>query len=101
MKRLITSLSLLVVAGLLAGCEQQQRANTATVSDLTKPLSASPTPTVTLPPSVDTRRTDLDRVVLGTVAPDFALEDMNKKIVRLSEFRGKQFVVLVFYRGHF
>jgi hypothetical protein len=100
MKRLITSLSLLVVAGLLAGCEQQ-RANTATVTDLTKPLSASPTPTVTPPPSVDARRTDLERVVLGTVAPDFALEDMNKKIVRLSEFRGKQFVVLVFYRGHF
>ncbi|HEX4945729.1 MAG TPA: hypothetical protein VFZ34_03670 [Blastocatellia bacterium] len=95
--KIIPSLSLLLACGLLWGCEQPK----ATVNDLSKPLPSSPTPTVTPPPAVDPRRTDLNRVVMGTVAPDFALEDMNKKIVRLSDFRGKQFVVLVYYRGHF
>ena len=94
----ITQTVLLVVSCcLLWSCEQP----TATVSDLSKPLPGSPTPKPTPPPSVDARRTDLNRVVLGTPAPDFALEDMNKKLVRLADFRGKQTVVLVFYRGHF
>ena len=88
---------LLLTCCLLWGCEQP----TAKVSDLSKPLPGSPTPVPTPPPSVDPRRTDLNRVVMGVVAPDFALEDMNKKLVRLSDFRGKQTVVLVFYRGHF
>jgi peroxiredoxin len=34
----------------------------------------------------------------GTVAPDFALEDVNGELVRLSDFRGKP-VVLAFLRG--
>ncbi len=89
---------LLLTCCLLWSCNEQP---TATVSDLSKPLSASPTPKPTPPPSVDPRRTDLDRVVMGVAAPDFALEDMNKKLVRLSDFRGKQTVILVFYRGHF
>jgi cytochrome oxidase Cu insertion factor (SCO1/SenC/PrrC family) len=89
---------LLMLCCLLWSCSEQP---TATVSDLSKPLPASPTPKPTPPPSVDTRRTDLERVVMGSAAPDFALEDMNKKIVRLSDFRGKQTVILVFYRGHF
>jgi mycoredoxin-dependent peroxiredoxin len=33
----------------------------------------------------------------GQPAPDFALKDQNQKEVRLSEFRGKKNVVLVFY----
>jgi mycoredoxin-dependent peroxiredoxin len=33
----------------------------------------------------------------GQPAPDFALKDQNQKEVRLSEFRGKRNVVLVFY----
>lgn len=32
-------------------------------------------------------------------APDFALRDLSGKEVRLSGFRGKKNVVLVFYRG--
>ncbi len=94
----ITQTVLLVgLCCLLWSCEQP----TATVSDLSKPLPGSPTPKPTPPPSVDPRRTDLNRVVLGVTAPDFALEDMNKKLVRLSDFRGKQTIILVFYRGHF
>ena len=48
----------------------------------------------------DLRATDLERVKVGSPAPDFSLEDMNGKKVTLSDFRGKKSVVLVFYRGH-
>ncbi len=32
-------------------------------------------------------------------APDFELEDLQGKTIRLSDYRGKQNVVLVFNRG--
>lgn len=92
-----TSLLLFFCCLLLWSCEQQK----ATVSDLSKPLSTSPVPSVTPPPAIDPRRTDLERVVVGKPAPDFSLEDLNQKVVHLSDFRGKKFVVLVFYRGFF
>lgn len=44
--------------------------------------------------------TDLERVQIGTVAPDFTLEDEKGAPVQLSSFRGQKNVVLVFYRGH-
>ena len=44
--------------------------------------------------------TDLSRVAVDTVAPDFTLEALDGSRVTLSQFRGKQNVVLVFYRGH-
>lgn len=34
---------------------------------------------------------------VGDAAPDFSLPDQNGKIVRLSEFRGRQNVVLAFF----
>ncbi len=34
---------------------------------------------------------------VGDPAPDFSLPDQNGKIVRLSDFRGKQNVVLAFF----
>jgi len=43
---------------------------------------------------------DTGRVSIGTVAPDFTLEEKDGGIVTLSQFRGKRDVVLVFYRGH-
>lgn len=95
--KLIFLLTLLAFSLFLWSCEQPK----ATVTDLSKPLSTSPTPTPTPPQSVDPKRTDLNRVVVGANAPDFSLEDMNKKLVHLSDFRGKQYVVLVFYRGFF
>ncbi len=97
LQEITITLCLLLSCLLLWSCEQPK----ATVSDLTKPLSNSPTPSVTPPPSVDPRRTDINRVVVGTVAPDFSLEDMNQKMTHLSDFRGKKHVVLVFYRGYF
>lgn len=43
---------------------------------------------------------DLDRIKIGEAAPDFTLEDVNGRPISLSDFRGRKFVVLVFYRGH-
>lgn len=43
---------------------------------------------------------DLDRVKVGDRAPDFTLEDMNRKRIALSDYRSRKNVVLVFYRGH-
>lgn len=34
---------------------------------------------------------------VGAQAPDFALKDQNNQVVRLSDFRGKKNVLLVFY----
>jgi len=34
---------------------------------------------------------------VGDMAPDFTLPDQNRKEVKLSDFRGKQNVVLAFY----
>jgi cytochrome oxidase Cu insertion factor (SCO1/SenC/PrrC family) len=44
--------------------------------------------------------TDLERIKVGARAPDFTLEDENGTPVTLSQFREKQVVILVFYRGH-
>jgi len=44
--------------------------------------------------------TDTSRVAVGTTAPDFTLETLAGPPVTLSQFRGSQNVVLVFYRGH-
>jgi peroxiredoxin len=39
------------------------------------------------------------RVELNTPAPDFSLADWQGQTVRLSDFRGRNHVVLVFNRG--
>ena len=44
--------------------------------------------------------TDTSRVAVGSQAPDFTLESLGGPPVTLSQFRDKQNVVLVFYRGH-
>ena len=48
----------------------------------------------TLPP------TDLGRVEVGTVAPDFRLADETGAVHQLSDYRDTKNVVLVVYRGH-
>lgn len=40
-------------------------------------------------------------VDVGDLAPDFALRDQDKQLVRLSDFRGSKNVVLVFYPKSF
>ncbi len=44
--------------------------------------------------------TDLDRVRVGSIAPDFRLADERGTVHQLSQYRGKKNVVLVVYRGH-
>ncbi len=41
----------------------------------------------------------MPKVEINTLAPDFALADLDGNTVRLSDFRGKKHVVLVFNRG--
>jgi len=43
--------------------------------------------------------TDLERVKVGDLAPDFTLESLAGGRVTLSDYRGGRNVVLVFYRG--
>ena len=43
---------------------------------------------------------DLERVQVGQMAPDFALESLAGPTVALSGYQGEKNVVLVFYRGH-
>jgi len=40
-----------------------------------------------------------EKIFNGQMAPDFELLDINKRPVRLSSYRGKKIVVLVFLRG--
>ena len=42
---------------------------------------------------------DLQRVLPGVMAPDFRLQDQDGKVHQLSQYRGKN-VVLVIYRGY-
>jgi hypothetical protein len=42
---------------------------------------------------------DLNRIVPGMMAPDFRLQDQDGKVHQLSQYRGKN-VVLVMYRGY-
>ncbi len=43
---------------------------------------------------------ELERVVVGTEAPDFSLRALSGDVITLSDYRGNKNVVLVFYRGH-
>lgn len=44
--------------------------------------------------------TDVDRIQVGMIAPDFRLADEQGAVHQLSQYRGKKNVVLVVYRGH-
>jgi len=57
---------------------------------------------VTLGPKdgFDLSPTDLERVAVGSVAPDFSLRTLAGDTLTLSDFRGEKDVILVFYRGH-
>ena len=48
----------------------------------------------------DLPATDLERVQIGDLAPDFTLRAYSGDYITLSDYRGNKNVVLVFYRGH-
>jgi hypothetical protein len=58
--------------------------------------------TVTLGPvdGHDLAPTELERVAVGMMAPDFSLETITGEVFTLSSLRGAKDVILVFYRGH-
>ncbi len=47
----------------------------------------------------DMTPTDIERVAVGSMAPDFTLAKYGGGTVKLSDLRGKKNAVLVFYRG--
>jgi hypothetical protein len=59
-------------------------------------------PPVTLGPvdGFDLSATEVERVAVGSMAPDFTLLSLDGDPVTLSSFRGSRDVILVFYRGH-
>jgi cytochrome oxidase Cu insertion factor (SCO1/SenC/PrrC family) len=75
---------LAVAVALLAACAAEEQT----------PVQLGPVDGFDLPP------TEIDRVTVGSMAPDFSLEAMNNDTLTLSDFRGQKNVVLVFYRGH-
>jgi hypothetical protein len=88
--------TLLCLAVFLLGCDR--RADAGEDSGGTRqeaaPMHLGPKDGFDLPP------TELERVAVGTVAPDFSLPTLAGDTITLSEFRGVKDVVLVFYRGH-
>ncbi|MEO7522406.1 MAG: peroxiredoxin family protein [Gemmatimonas sp.] len=48
----------------------------------------------------DMKETDIERVAIGAMAPDFTLAKFGGGTTTLSSLRGKKNVVLVFYRGY-
>ncbi|MCA9938379.1 MAG: redoxin domain-containing protein [Anaerolineales bacterium] len=50
-------------------------------------------------PNYPTWSDKMSKVVINAAAPDFALPDMYGETVRLSDFRGRKHVFLVFNRG--
>ena len=89
---------LLTAALALAGCAPGEDAEMEEVPS----ESAGPYDEIPLGPvdDLDLPPTDLDRVQVGDVAPDFTLLSLEGPPVTLSSFRGSRKVVLVFYRGH-
>jgi hypothetical protein len=88
-----------LLLSLLAGC--QNRGSEVSVEALNAPPAKPTAPSAAPAPSIDPRVTDLERVKEGSLAPDFALENVDRKLYRLSDYKGKKNVVLVFYRGYF
>jgi hypothetical protein len=88
---LATLLSAVVALGLTA-CASEDQA-----------VSGEPEPReVVLGPADghDLPGTDLDRVAVGDVAPDFGAMTLAGEPIQLSHLRGEKNVVLFFYRGH-
>lgn len=78
----------------VAGCAASEDAEVEMTADEPAELVMGPVDGQELSP------TDIERVQVGAVAPDFTLASLNGPPVTLSSLRGEKNVVLVFYRGH-
>ena len=92
-----SSLSIVAAVGALLGCAPDAPADARGGESDSGTLQA-----VTLGPAdgLDLPPTDLERVAVGTMAPDFSLQTLAGDTLTLSSFRGAKDVILVFYRGH-
>jgi len=88
--RTIGALCTLTVVG-LGGCGGEEATEEAEVVE-----------EVVLGPAdgMEMAATDLERVAVGDLAPDFTAMSLAGELVTLSQFRGQKNVVLMFYRGH-
>ena len=93
--------SLFFFTGLLAmplvgcgGADGESGDDMETTPQQAEPITLGPRDGLDLPPI------DLERVAVGTVAPDFSLKTITGATITLSALRGAKNVVLVFYRGH-
>lgn len=93
MKAILRAIIFLAAVTMLVGCQKE-----ASLDSITSPI-ATPKPEPT--PTIDPKVTDLERLKPGMTAPDFALTNHDGVTHRLSEYRGKKAIVLVFYRGYF
>jgi hypothetical protein len=89
---------LIVLAGLASGCVGEGRPGDP--GEEAGPRAESGQLTLGPKDGFDLPPTELDRVAVGTAAPDFSLRTLAGDTVTLSDFRGAKDVVLVFYRGH-
>ena len=71
-----------------------------TTYDEGAPTAVAQTPVLGPVDGHDLAPTDIERVALGTEAPDFTLRAYSGGALTLSDYRGEKSVVLVFYRGH-
>lgn len=63
-------------------------------------LQAAPPPAIGSLDGEGLAPTDVERITVGGIAPDFRLVDETGTPYRLSDYRGRKNVILVFYRGH-
>ena len=90
---LIVSLAAIPLVGCGSG-EGEGAEDQAPAAHEAEPVSLGPVDGHELP------ATDLGRVAVGTLAPDFSLQTLAGDTLTLSSFRGTKDVVLVVYRGH-
>ena len=93
--RLSLFLMLALAMGLI-GCDgsRGEAGNGLDATDEAKAVRLGPVDGLNLP------SVDLERVAVGSPAPDFSLQTISGDTLTLSSFRGDRNVVLVFYRGH-
>lgn len=91
MRRVVIALAAAVG---LAACAAPDDADPPAMAEAAEPVELGPVDGRDLP------GTDLDRVQVGDVAPDFSVRSLAGSVVTLSDFRGEKNVILVFYRGY-
>lgn len=94
MRHLHPTLLAAVVALGLAACAAEDQADSGEPAAEPREVVLGPADGHDLP------GTDLDRVAIGDVAPDFGAMTLAGEPIQLSHLRGEKNVVLFFYRGH-